>query len=148
MADPRQTTRLIIQLGDGGDPTENFAHTCGANTYGIKLTNNLGETMVLDCDNPLDVPAVLLRHLESQDTAATISGTIAKSSLSTWRGWADNADTKNVKMLIDEPAVDGGGFYIVPMMLADLDIEKQGAGVVQFTAAISANGRREWADAS
>ena len=67
MGTGNQTTRLIVQLGDGDDP-EVFAHTCGANTFGISLANNLGENIMLDCDDPLDVPAAIVRHLESQDT--------------------------------------------------------------------------------
>lgn len=147
MPEPKQTNRLIIQVGDGEDP-EVFAHTCGANTFGIKLTNNLGETTVLDCENPLDLPAAILRHLESQDTSATISGTVAMTAWPTWQRWADDADTKNVKLFIDESAANNGGFWIVPMMLADLNLDKQGSGIVQFTVEIKANGRRVWTDAT
>lgn len=147
MSDPNQTTRLIIQVGDGGDP-EQFGFTCGANTFGIKLTNNLGETTVLDCDDPLGVPAAILRHLESQDTSATLSGTVATTAWPTWRQWADNADTKNVKLFLDESAANNGGHYLVPMILADLDLNKEGSGIVQFTVEIKANGRRAWVDAT
>ena len=73
MGTGNQTTRLIVQLGDGDDP-EVFAHTCGANTFGISLANNLGENIMLDCDDPLDVPAAIVRHLESQDTSAVKNG--------------------------------------------------------------------------
>ncbi|MFY0619323.1 phage tail tube protein [Shimia sp.] len=147
MSDPNQTTRLIIQVGDGGDP-EQFGFTCGANTFGIKLTNNLGETTVLDCDHPLNVPAAILRHLESQDTSATLSGTVATTAWPTWRRWADDADTKNVKLFLDESAANNGGHYLVPMILADLDLNKEGSGIVQFTVEIKANGRRTWVDAT
>ena len=109
MATGKRTTRLIVQLGDGATPTEAFAHTCGANTFGITLTNNLGENTVLDCDNPLDVPASIVRHLESQDTSVTISGMVTIEAWPTWRAWADDGSEKNIKILLDDAAIDNGG---------------------------------------
>ena len=41
MGTGNQTKRLVIQLGDGADP-EVFAHTCGANAFGITLTAGIG----------------------------------------------------------------------------------------------------------
>lgn len=148
MADPNQTQRLIIQLGDGGDPTEAFAHTCGANAWGVTLTNNLGENVVLDCSSPLDTVAAIIRHLESQDTSATISGTVATTSWPTWREWADNGSVKNIKLLIDESLANNGGYWTLPAILQQMDLNKEGSGVVQFTATISGAGRRTWTDAA
>jgi len=147
MADPDTTTRLIIQLGDGGDP-ETFGFTCGANSFGITLTNNLGEDTVLDCVDPLDVPAKIMRYLESQDTSATISGKVAKSAFATWRGWADNGTMKNIKILLDEPAASNGGFWTVPAYLGSLELNKQGSATAEFTATISGAGSRVWTDAT
>lgn len=145
MSDPQQTTRLIIQLGNGGNPEE-FAFTCGANTFGVTLTNNLGEVLALDCDSPLDLPAAITRHLESQDTSVSISGTVARKAWSTWRGWADDGLAKNIKMMLDESAADGGGHWIVPAILQQLELSKEGAKVVQFSASISGAGRRVWVE--
>lgn len=147
MADPNQTTRLIIQLGDGQE-TEAFAHTCGANSWGVTLTNNLGENTVLDCTDPLGVPAAISRHLERQDTGATISGTIATTSWPTWRAWADDANKKNIRILIDESLADKGGYWGLPAYLSEFSLTKEGAGVVQFTGTISGAGRRVWTDAT
>ena len=148
MGNGNQTTRLIIQLGDGGSPTETFAFTCGANTYGITLTNNLGENVVLDCDDPLDVPAAIVRHLESQDTSATISGMVTTEAWPTWRAWADGGTEKNIKMLLDEPAANNGGHWILPAFLGQLEIGKESSGKVTFTATISGAGQRTWTAAT
>ncbi|MEX5600699.1 hypothetical protein [Pseudophaeobacter sp. C1-32P7] len=148
MATGKQTTRLIIQLGDGVTPTEGFAHTCGANTYGITLTNNLGENTVLDCDNPLDVPAAITRNLESQDTSATISGMVTTEAWPTWRNWADSGTEKNIKLLLDESAADNGGFWTLPAYLQQLQLDKENSGKVKFTATISGAGQRVWTDAA
>lgn len=143
----QQTTRLVIQLGDGGSP-ENFAHTCGANSFGITLTNNLGENTVLDCDNPLDVPAALSKHLESQDTSATIAGMVTTEAWPTWRGWADSGAEKNIRLIMDESAANNGGHWQLPAFLATLELNKEGSGKVQFSATISGAGQRVWTDAA
>lgn len=147
MGTGNQTTRLVIQLGDGGDP-ETFAHTCGANTFGVTLTNNLGENTVLDCDDPLDVPAAIARHLESQDTAATISGMVTTEAWPTWRTWADNGSEKNIKIFLDESAANNGGNWTLPAYLGSLELGKEGSGKVTFTATISGAGKRSWTDAA
>jgi hypothetical protein len=148
MATGEQTTRLVIQLGDGATPTEAFAHTCGANTFGISLTNNFGETTMLDCASPLDVPAVVIRHLESQDTTVTISGKVTKTSWATWRAWADTATTKNIKIFFDETGANGGGHWIVSAVLTGVEINKEGSGTVDFTASIAGTGARAWTSAA
>lgn len=148
MGTGKQTTRLIVQLGDGATPTEAFAHTCGANTFGITLTNNLGENTVLDCDDPLDVPAVIIRHLESQDTSVTISGMVTTEAWPTWRAWADGGTEKNIKLLLDEAAADNGGFWTLPAYLVGLELGKETSGKITFSATISGAGQRVWTDAT
>jgi len=146
MGTGKETTRLIVQIGNGADP-EVFAFTCGANTFGISLTNNRGESVSLDCDDPLDMPAVITRHLESQDTSVTISGMVTTEAWPTWRGWADTGDTKNIKLLLDESAANSGGFWVLPAGLDGLELNKENAGKVSFSATISGSGKRVWTDA-
>lgn len=142
-----QTTRFVIQLGDGADP-EVFAHTCGANSFGVTLTNNLGENTVLDCTSPLDVPAAIVRHLESQDTSVTISGMVTTEAWPTWRAWADDGSEKNIKLFLDESSANGGGFWLLPAYLQQLELGKESSGKVSFTSSISGAGSRAWTDAA
>ena len=125
-----------------------FAHTCGANTFGITLSNNLGENTVLDCADPLDVPAVITRHLESQDTSVTISGMVTTEAWPTWRAWADDGVEKNIKIFLDETAANNGGFWTLPAYLNTLELGKENSGKVTFSATISGAGQRAWTDAS
>ena len=148
MGTGKQTTRLIVQIGNGATPTEVFAHTCGANSYTLNLTNNLGENTVLDCDDPLDLPASIVRHLESQDTSVTIAGMVTTGAWPVWRAWADDSSTKNIKIVLDESAANNGGFWVVPAILGGLELAKEGSGKVTFTATISGNGARVWTAAA
>jgi hypothetical protein len=147
MATGRQTTRLIVQLGNGAT-TEVFAHTCGANAYNIKLTNNLGENVVLDCDDPLDVPGVIIRHLESQDTSVSISGMVTTQAWTTWRTWADDGTEKNIRIMLDESLANSGGYWTLPAFLGELELVKESSGKVQFTATITGAGQRVWTPAA
>lgn len=148
MADPQTTHRLLILLGDGATPTEAFAHPCGANSANIKLTNNLGEETVLDCDDPLGAPAIIIRHLESQDSTLSLSGVIAKDSFSTWRSWADDGTPKNVRVLLDESLADNGGYWTIPCLLQDFEMGRENKKSVTFTASLMAAGRRVWTAAA
>lgn len=147
MATGNQTTRLVIQLGDGGSP-ETFAFTCGANSFGVTLTNNLGENTALDCTSPLDVPAAIIRHLESQDTSITISGMVTTEAWPTWRGWADGGTEKNIRINLDESAANNGGYWTLPAYCQQLELGKESSGKVTFTATISGAGQRVWTDAA
>lgn len=148
MATGRQTTRLIIQLGNGATPTEVFAHTCGANAFNVKLTNNLGENTILDCDDPLDVPGVIIRHLESQDTSVSIAGMVTTQAWDTWRTWADEGTEKNIRILLDESLANAGGYWTLPAFLGELELVKESSGKVAFTATITGAGQRVWTDAA
>lgn len=147
MAPPKLTSRFLIMLGDGATPTELFAHPCGANARSVTLTNNTGEETVLDCDDPLDAPAALYRWTETQDTALKISGTVATQSFAMWREWADSGDVKNIKIMLDESAVNNGGSWQLPAILDQFELGTEGKGVVKFDATISGAGRRIWTDA-
>lgn len=143
-----ETTRLVIQLGDGGSPTEGFGFTCGANTFGITLTNNLGENSALDCDNPLDVPATIVRYLETQDTSVTISGMVTTEAWPTWREWADDATEKNIRIILDESAANNGGYWTLPAYCQNFELGKDSGGKATFTASILGAGQRVWTDAT
>lgn len=148
MADPSQTTRLVVQLGDGGTPTETFAFMCGSNNWTISLSNNTNDVVTLDCTSPLDVMPTVTRSVTSQDMDIKIDGVIAKESLATWRAWADDGSTKNIKVLFDEAGVDGGGYWIVPAILTAFEVSKSEGNTVTFSATIQANGKRVWTDAA
>ena len=148
MADPRLTKNFMIQLGDGATPTEGFGHACGANVRSVKLTANIGEETTLDCDDPLGVPASIQRWVESRDTNISIAGRVALQSWETWRQWSDDATTKNIRIVIQEPLADGGGHWELPALLQELDFGTAGSSTMTFSATIVGAGQRIWTDAA
>lgn len=146
MANPNRTNRFLIKVGDGGDP-ETFGFPCGANARSVSLTNNLGEDVVLDCDDPLELASTIVRYLESQDTTLSIEGKISKGdSLTMWREWADSGTERNCQISIDEPAASGGGYWTVPCFLGGLELGAEGKSTMNVSASIMGNGRRIWTD--
>ena len=150
MADPTLTSRMLILLGNGADP-EVFASPCGVGTRSMTFSKSTGEAALLDCDTPLDVPAAMTRWSESDDTSVSFQGLLAKEALPTWRAWADavgDAAVRNIRIMIDEPLADGGGYWELPAILTSLEMSTEGTGRANVSATISGAGRRVWTNAA
>lgn len=150
MPAPELTNKLLILLGDGGEP-ETFAHPCGANARSVKFTNNTGEEALLDCDDPLGAPTAIARWVESQDSSLNISGKVAVQSFPAWRGWFDAdgpAAIKNIRVEVLNSASLGGGFYTIPCVVQEVEITTEGKGNISFTATIMGAGPRVWTPAT
>lgn len=149
MADPTTTNKFLIHIGDGGDPTETFSWLCGAKARSVTFTNNTGEVETLDCSDPTGEVAAIQRFVTSQDTTLTISGQIAVENIPTLRAWADDADAKNIRIVIDETGANNGGYWSLPALLTQLEMGQESAkDLATFTAEISGAGRRTWTDAA
>jgi len=147
MADPTLTGNVLILLGDG-ESSETFGAPCGGNVDRVTLTNNTGETVVMDCTDPLGTVAAIQRWTESQDTSLSISGRLSIEALATWRTWSDSGATKNCRVLFDEALADGGGHYALPAILQTLNITRTGKATAEVEATIVGAGRRTWVPAS
>lgn len=147
MADPTLTNRVLILLGNGESP-EVFAAPCGGNVDRITLSNNTGETTVLDCTDPLGTAAAIKRWTESQDTSMSVSGRLSIEALAAWRSWADSGAEKNIRALFDETGANGGGYYTVPSILQTFVVTRTGTGTAEIEATIVAAGRRVWTAAA
>ncbi|MBF9042952.1 hypothetical protein HKCCE4037_06420 [Rhodobacterales bacterium HKCCE4037] len=147
MADPTLTSKFVILLGDGQE-SEAFAWPCGAEARSVTLTNATGETVVLDCTDPTGTVAAMKRWVESQDTQVSISGRVSTEAWDTWKDWADDGSEKNIRLVLDEDAADGGGYWSLPAILQQLEIGQTGTSTATFTATIVGAGRRTWTDAS
>lgn len=147
MTAPNLTNRFLLELGDGGDP-ETFGFPCGAQTRSFTITNNLDEATVMDCDDPLDTQAAIVRSLISSDTGASISGRVSKEYLSAWIAFAGQTTPKNVRATFDEAGADGGGYWTIPMFLQSFEISSEGQTTATFTASLVGAGARAWTAAA
>ncbi|GGW23978.1 hypothetical protein GCM10011452_09190 [Gemmobacter lanyuensis] len=143
-----KSKRLVVQVGNGASPTEVFAFTCGANQWSVQLENTTGEAMTFDCTDPLDNEVFWERWTEAQNTTVTMSGTVTQEAWQTWRSWSDSGAAKNTRIIFDESSVNHGGHWTVPTILTSLELTKEGGGVVNFSATLTAAGRRVWTAAT
>lgn len=148
MAAPQTTNKLAIYLGDGATPTEVFGAPCGGNAVTATFTTGTGEVEVLDCDDPFGSPAIIQRWVTTVDMSMSISGVLALSYVKAWRDWADSGAAKNIRVVIDESAASGGGYYSMPAILTSLEWGREMLSKVTLTASIVAAGPRTWTDAS
>lgn len=150
MTAPTLVYDLLILLGDGGSP-ETFGAPCGANSREVKLSNTLGEEMLLDCDDPIGAAAVMTRWVEGQDTELTIGGRIATQYLAEWIAWADAAGTdavKNIRVELGATVAQNGGQWTLPAVIESFDLGAQMKGSVTFSATIKQAGARAYTAAS
>lgn len=149
MGNPKLTNKLLILLGDGGDP-EIFSFPCGARARGMKLSKNTGEEVLLDCDDPLGSNSFVSRWVESDDTSLNIVGRVSKQAWPMWRAWGDASDEdaeKNIRVELEAGNVGVGGHYALPAILQEFEITSEGKESVAFTATIVGAGARVWVPA-
>jgi hypothetical protein len=147
MAQATLTNKFLISLGDGGGP-EVFAQPCGASARNVRFINNMGEQSTLDCDDPLGQPAAIQRWVDTQDTSLSITGKMALGSISTWRQWADQTTTKNIRIEIVESGANGGGYWELPCLLQTLEFGSVDKGMIDVSAEIVGAGARAWTAAA
>lgn len=148
MAEPTVSNHLLILLGDGATPTEAFAFPCGASARSVTFTNNTGEEVLLDCDDPLNAMAAITRWTESQDTQISVSGRVSTEAFAEWMGWYDSGDVKNIRVEILNTVALGGGYYELPAILQNFEIGAEGKSTMTFTGTIVGAGQRTWTAAS
>lgn len=147
MADPTLSNHLLILLGDGGDP-ESFGFPCGAKARSVKYKNNTGEEVLLDCDDPLNTTAAIIRWTQSQDTEISISGRLSTEAVAMWREWVDSGKAKNIRVAAFNTAELNGGYHTLPAILQEVEWGSEGSDTVTLSATIVGAGRRIWTAAT
>jgi predicted secreted protein len=137
---------FLIQLGDGGTPTEIFDFPCGLTTKGAQFSKSVSETVMPDCDDADVVPWVK-REAGSKSLTVSGEGKIARGSLGEWRAFFEQDESKNVRFVVPGTAAQGGGRWQGAFQLtsfsvsavhgetADVSIEMVNDGDVAWTAA-------------
>ncbi len=147
MADPTLSQKMVVMLGDG-EVSETFAWPCGATARSVKIKNNVGEDIVLDCTNPTTTKAAINRWLESQEAELSISGRVAIESFATWQAWATGGTEMNVRAVLDEALADNGGYWGFAGFLTEFEMGQEGTATATFSATIMSSGRLTWTDAA
>lgn len=133
---------LIILIGDGAAPTEEFIAPCGLTTKNFELSANSNEVQVPDCDDP-DAPAWIERVVATMTGQIAGNGVMAKESFDLWRDWALEGVTKNARVQI---VGTGMGFYGGAFILSAFAISADLGDKVQVDITMDSDGQITWTD--
>lgn len=91
--------KMRILLGDGGSP-EVFSAPCGLTTKAIRVSKDLSDVLIPDCDDP-DAAGWLARDVTSLSIEITGEGLLAAESEALWMDATFSADPVNVKVEVE-----------------------------------------------
>lgn len=144
-----QGTQILVQIGDGGTPTEVFTHDCLINAArGIEFTTETNEVLVPDCTNP-DDPA--WRQVFKTGISASISGAgklHSQTAKTLWYDWLVSKDPKNVRLNIAVPLAAGGGYFQGQFHLTQFNISSEARDLAEADVSLVSTGALTWTDAA
>lgn len=141
------TKKLLIQFGDGASPEE-FAYNCTINTsQDFTIEGTTTDATEPNCEEP-DAPAWVLRSIDTLSAGINGAGTMDPLSYATLRDYMLAGQPFNVRVLLDLPSADGGGYFAGRYVMTSLGIAKEGKGYVSATLALSSDGAITWVPAT
>jgi predicted secreted protein len=149
MAKPKTASwsKLIISVGDGATPTENFVRQCGLTTKGIAFASDVADVAVPDCDDP-DAPAWSERSVSTKNCTVAGDGILATDHREDWDTWFQSGEARNCRIEIDIPLADGGGYYQGAFILTTFTINgNQDAAKMTIEVEMQNDGPVVWTDA-
>lgn len=137
--------KLLIQIETAPNSTI-FAHPCMINAErGIEFSSETNEFVVPDCDNP---SAPGWKELFKDGMSAQVSGggMLHTTDLEAYFTWMNSDDAKNVRVKIDVPGANGGGYIAGAMKLTSLSISGPRKANTTVDITIQSHGPMTWTD--
>lgn len=117
-------SQLLIKIGNGGSPSETFAHPCLINTErGIQFTEQGSDVVVPDCDNPED-PAWLEHVKDGLSATVTGAGTLNVEDVEDFDEWFRSADPKNIQVWLGTAGYWGFAAHLTEFQITGTRSEK------------------------
>lgn len=148
MARPKtlKGSKLLLLLGNGADP-EVFAAPCGLNARGINFSKETSDSTVPDCDDP-EKPSWQERSVVSLSGTISGSGILALEALPTWREFFFSTDPKTVRVKLDAPLADNGGYWEGLFHCTSFNINGPNGEKIGVEIELQNDGEVLWVDAS
>lgn len=132
-------SKLLVKVGDGGTP-ETFAHSCTINAQrGLALTAETNDINVPDCDDP-DLVTWVEREKRSLSGTITGEGVLNTPDIETYFNWWKSPDPKNVKVVVDVPAADGGRIFTGAFLLTQFELTGNRGDKVTASLSMASDG--------
>lgn len=142
-----KTRKLLIEFGDGGSP-EDFGFNCSINTnreFTIEATTI--EATDPNCTDP-DAPAWVARVVDTLSAGVNGEGTMDPLSYGALRARMLAGESFNVRVTLDIPGNQGGGWFQGAYVMTSLGTAKEGRGFVTTSVALQSDGPVTWTDAA
>lgn len=149
MAKPKtfNGTKLLVQIGDGASP-EVFTHSCLINaSRQIQFTSDTNDFVVPDCADP-DAPGFKERVVDGLGAEITGAGVAGSDLIEALFDWWKTGDSKNIRVAIDVPTGDGGGYWSMAAKLPSFSVSGDRSQKGQFECSILSDGVVAWVDAA
>lgn len=131
--------QLLILVGDGGSP-ETFVHPCSINSQrGLVLTADTNDVIVPDCEDP-DLMAWVEREKVSLGGTINGEGTLNVPDLDLFWDWFESSDPKNVKVVVDLEAVNGGRVFSGAWHLTNFELGGERGQKVSASITLQSSG--------
>lgn len=131
--------KLLIKVGDGASP-EVFETYCSINAErGITFTAGANDQDVIDCSDP-DAIAWVLREKTNLSASVTGSGMVNTPDVGDFYDWLVGADSKNCKVILDVPGVDGGVIFSGKFHMTEFSITGNRGEKMQASVSLSSDG--------
>nr|WP_312991054.1 phage tail tube protein [Brevundimonas diminuta] len=131
--------KLLIKVGDGASP-EVFSTPCSINAErGITFTAGANDQDIPDCTNP-DAIAWVVREKTNLSASITGSGVLDTEDAEFFFDWLKSEDPKNVKVIVDVPASDGGVIFTGAFHLTEFSITGNRGEKMQASVSLSSSG--------
>lgn len=131
---------LLIKVGDGAEPTEQFTHPCSINAQrGLALSANTQDTNLPDCDDP-EAPDWIEREITTKDGTITGAGTLHADDQDLFFDWFDGGELKNVKVFTNRSGATGGRIYTGAFLCTNFEITGAKGEKVQCNITLKSSG--------
>jgi predicted secreted protein len=125
---------LLIQIGDGGSPTEVFTNLCGLKTRSFNLSAGEVDTTIPDCANPANVVQKTTRPGIANRTFTGSGAYVAGANMSAFMTKVINALPFNAKVIVPGLGTFSGSWFVTDFS-ASGDVEPNMEFSATFTAA-------------
>lgn len=128
----------LLVLVDQGGPSPEALCTINAQR-GISFTNQMGESLDIDCADPTAV-AFVLREKVSRSVSVTGQGTFETTDGQILFDWWSDDDTKTCRIVVDVASADGGLVFEGEFHLTDFEISGNRGEKMQATLTLMSSG--------
>lgn len=124
-----------------------YEFLCMASTKAANFASEMEDATVYDCADPTKVP-VRKSIVRKRMLDVPISGKVDALKFKALRDAEEDSTTLNLKIVIDVPLAQGGGYWSGDFRIESLEVASSDNGIVTFSAQLKSDGEYPWTDAA